>query len=194
MNARVSKQEKGTSKIVSTANEKAKKIRLFCMDVDGVLSDGSLYFGNSGDEIKAFCTPDGLGIKLLKDAGITPAIITGRNSMLLSRRADNLGIEHIYQGRDDKLIALKALCSGLDIPLEETAYIGDDLPDLSAIANAGLGMTPANGSEHVKAHSDWVANKIGGQGAVREACEFILASQGKLDAIIASYLSAGVET
>jgi 3-deoxy-D-manno-octulosonate 8-phosphate phosphatase (KDO 8-P phosphatase) len=162
------------------------------MDVDGVLSDGSLYFSNSGDEIKAFCTPDGLGIKLLKDAGITPAIITGRNSLLLSRRADNLGIKHIYQGRDDKLVALKSLCADLDIPLAETAYIGDDLPDLSAIVNAGLGMTPANGSDHVKAHADWIGSKIGGRGAVREASEFILAAQGKLDAIVAKFLSAGV--
>ena len=162
------------------------------MDVDGVLSDGSLYFGNSGEEIKAFSTPDGLGIKLLQQYGIIPAIITGRSSALLARRAENLGIEHVYQGRDDKLTVLKSLCSDLAIPLEETAYMGDDLPDLSAIANAGLGVTPANGSEHVKQHADLVTERRGGQGAVREAAEFVLSSQGKLVAIVARYLAEGM--
>jgi 3-deoxy-D-manno-octulosonate 8-phosphate phosphatase (KDO 8-P phosphatase) len=168
--------------------ERAKKIKLLAMDVDGVLTDGSLYFGNSGEEIKAFSILDGLGIKLLRDAGIKPAIITGRSSALLLRRAAELKIELIYQGREDKLIALEELRADLNLEMDEIAYVGDDLPDLSAIRQAGLGVTVANGHHFVARHADWQTNAAGGQGAIREVCELILKAQGKLNTALEQYL------
>jgi 3-deoxy-D-manno-octulosonate 8-phosphate phosphatase (KDO 8-P phosphatase) len=168
--------------------ERAKKIKLLAMDVDGVLTDGSLYFGNSGEEIKAFSILDGLGIKLLRDAGIKPAIITGRSSALLLRRAAELKIELIYQGREDKLVALEELRADLNLEMDEIAYVGDDLPDLSAIRQAGLGVTVANGHHFVARHADWQTKAAGGQGAIREVCELILKAQGKLNTALEQYL------
>ncbi|MAY36750.1 MAG: 3-deoxy-manno-octulosonate-8-phosphatase KdsC [Spongiibacteraceae bacterium] len=160
--------------------DKAKAVRLLVTDVDGVLTDGSLYFGNSGEEIKAFSILDGLGIKLLRDTGIDTAIITGRVSDLVSRRAGELKITTIYQGREDKLTALQELCQDLELPLSAIAYIGDDLPDLAAIRAAGLGITVANGHPFVAQHADWQTEAAGGHGAVREACELIMKAQDTL--------------
>lgn len=161
--------------------EKARNIKLLAMDVDGVLTDGSLYFGNSGEEMKAFSILDGLGIKLLRDAGIRPAIITGRSSQLLLKRAAELKIDLIYQGREDKLVALNELRSDLGLALSDIAYVGDDLPDLSAIIAAGLGITVANGHPFVARHADWQTDAQGGHGAIREVCELILKAQNKLN-------------
>lgn len=166
----------------------ARNIQLFVMDVDGVLSDGKLYFGNSGEEIKNFNIQDGLGIKLLRDAGVITAIITGRSSEIVKKRASNLGIEHLVQGREDKLVALQALCEELSMPMENVAYIGDDLPDLSAIRAAGLGMTVANCYALVAEHADWQSRFNGGDGAVREASDFILSAKGILTKAHAEFL------
>ena len=168
--------------------EKARNVRLLAMDVDGVLTDGSLLFGNSGEEMKAFSILDGLGIKLLRDAGIRPAIITGRTSELLLRRARELSIELIYQGREDKGTALEELRSDLDLRYDEIAYVGDDLPDLAAIRAAGLGITVANGHHFVARHADWQTRASGGSGAVREIAELILMAQGKLNDAMEQYL------
>lgn len=159
---------------------KAKAIKLLVTDVDGVLTDGSLYFGNSGEELKAFSILDGLGIKLLRDSGIDTAIITGRVSDLVARRAGELGITLIYQGREDKRTALEELCRDLQLPLSATAYIGDDLPDLGAIRAAGLGVAVANAHSFVARHADWQTRRYGGAGAVRETCELIMKAQGTL--------------
>lgn len=167
---------------------KAKHIRLLAMDVDGVLTDGSLYFGNSGEEMKTFSILDGLGIKLLRDEGIQPAIITGRNSTLLSRRCKELKIEIIYQGREDKLVALDELRADLGLDYSEIAYVGDDLPDLPAIIKAGLGITVANGHRFVAQHADWQTENRGGHGAVREIAELILMAQDKLNNAWEQYL------
>ncbi|MDJ0877001.1 MAG: HAD-IIIA family hydrolase [Halieaceae bacterium] len=166
---------------MSLALEKARRIRLLVLDVDGVLSDGRLYYGNVGEELKAFYTPDGLGIKLLQAAGIEVAIITGRRSSIVDRRAGELGIERIVQGRDDKLDALKEMVAGMNLALEQVAYMGDDLPDLGAIQAVGLGMTVADGDDFVASHADWRSQRSGGMGAVREACEFILDAQDLLE-------------
>jgi 3-deoxy-D-manno-octulosonate 8-phosphate phosphatase (KDO 8-P phosphatase) len=168
---------------MSIALEKARQIRLLVLDVDGVLSDGQLLYGNSGEEIKSFFTPDGVGIKLLQGGDIPVAIITGRNSDIVARRAHELGIEQVIQGRHDKLTALREMLNSLPEPLElgEVAYMGDDLPDLAAIKACGLGMTVAGADAFVAAHADWRSQQPGGRGAVREACEFILQAQGKLD-------------
>ena len=166
----------------------AKEIRLLVLDVDGVLTDGSIYYGNSGEELKAFNIQDGLGIKLLQGAGIEVAIITGRSSRLLSRRTAELGIDKVIQGREDKLTALNELLTDNAYKLDEIAYMGDDLPDLAVIRRVGLGMTVANASPSVAEHACWQSNRDGGRGAVREAAEFILKAQGKFAQAIEPFL------
>jgi len=168
--------------------EKARAVRLLALDVDGVLTDGRLWYDNSGEELKAFHIQDGLGIKLLQGTGVTVAIITGRTSALVARRAAELGITHVIQGREDKLVALRSLCRELNIELAEVAYLGDDLPDLSAICGVGLGMTVADGHALMAKHAHYRTTRSGGFGAVREACELIMQAQGTLDAVFQRYL------
>lgn len=167
--------------------DKAGKIKLLVLDVDGVLSDGGLYYGNQGEELKRFNILDGLGIKLLQQAGISTAIITGRQSVIVSRRAEELGISHYLQGREDKITALNELLDTVSVSLLETAYVGDDLPDLAAIKAAGLGITVPNGYIGIKPHADWQTSAGGGHGAVREVSDLLLYAQGKLDATIERY-------
>tara|TARA_B100000767_G_scaffold272965_2_gene301898 strand:- start:328 stop:909 length:582 start_codon:yes stop_codon:yes gene_type:complete len=152
----------------------AKGIKLLVLDVDGVLTDGKLYFGNNNEELKCFNIADGLGIKLLQDQGIQVAIITGRNSNIVERRAEELSIKEVIQGREDKLSALHELLKKTGITLQQTAYMGDDLPDLSAIQSVNLGTTVANGNADVRQAADWTSKKNGGEGAVRELAELIL--------------------
>jgi len=173
--------------IPETIIERAQKVRLLAMDVDGVLTDGRLYFSASGDEQKAFNILDGQGIKLLQKAGIVTALITGRTSPLTERRASDLGIQNLLQGREDKLQALSELIGPLGFSLEETAYIGDDLPDLSAIRAAGLGVSVPNGYWLVQQAADWCTQTAGGAGAVRELSDLILSAQGKLAALHSTY-------
>lgn len=162
----------------NAVTQRGAKIRLLALDVDGVMTDGRLYYSDTGGETKAFNIKDGLGIKLLQRAGVQVAIITGRSSTMVERRASELGIKHIIQGREDKRQALLELCQTLDLSTEDCAYMGDDLPDLGAITAAGLGMTVADGCDSVRAAADWVSTLPGGGGAVREACEFILTARG----------------
>lgn len=168
--------------------EKARAVRLLVLDVDGVLTDGRLYFSEDGQELKTFDTQDGHGIKMLQQAGILCAIITGRNTQLVARRAANLGIKHLLQGREDKGIALSALSQELAIPLDEIAYVGDDWPDLPAIRAAGLGVAVANAHQEVRRHADLVTTARGGRGAVREVCDLILEAQGLYEQALAPYL------
>jgi len=165
----------------------AASIELLALDVDGVLTDGSIYYGNDGEELKAFSIKDGLGIKLLQDAGIRVAIITGRRSAIVQRRATELGIENIVQGREDKHQALQELCQSLNIALENCAYMGDDLPDLGAINRCGLGLTVANACAAVRTAADWQSQYNGGCGAVREACECILDARGEWSSVESSF-------
>lgn len=169
--------------------KKAEKIRLLALDVDGVLTDGRLYFSEDGGELKSFDTQDGHGIKMLQQAGIACAIITGRNTQLVARRAKNLGIVHLLQGREDKLVALRELTTSLNLPLDSVAYAGDDWPDLPAILAAGLGIAVANAHEALLQRADYVTQKAGGRGAVREVCDLILKAQHKYDAALAPYLA-----
>ena len=173
--------------VANAVIESAKKIKLLLLDVDGVLTDGRLYYGNSGEEMKAFNIQDGLGIKLLQQGDIQVGIITGRVSALLQRRADELGINPVVQGREDKLTALNELLENRDIGMDEIAFMGDDLPDLAVIRCVGLGITPANGSSTLAQQAHWQTARRGGDGAVREVAEMILGAQGKLDAIMAAY-------
>ena len=167
--------------------EAAEKIRLLLLDVDGVLTDGRLYYGNSGEELKAFNIQDGLGIKLLQQAGIAVGIITGRKSALLERRAQELSLSPVVQGREDKWTALSEVLESKDISLQEIAFVGDDLPDLAVIRRVGLGITPANGNAAVAQQAGWQTQKNGGDGAVREVAELILSAQGKLEALVAEF-------
>ena len=162
----------------------AKNIKLLLLDVDGVLTDGKLYYGNSGEELKAFNIQDGLGIKLLQQGGIQVGISTGRGSTLLQRRADELGINPGIQGREDKLTALRELLENQNLGLHQIAFMGDDLPDLSAINLVGLGITVANACSTLAAKADWQTLRSGGDGAVREAAEMILKAQGKFDTLV----------
>lgn len=168
--------------------DKARLIRLLALDVDGVLTDGSLYFHADGSETKAFNSLDGHGIKMLQASGVEVAIITGRRSPMVAQRAKALGITTLYQGREDKLVALKELQQNKGLHWNQIAYCGDDLPDLSAIKAAGLGVTVPNAPEYMKQHADYCCNRAGGQGAVRELSDLIMQAQGTLQDAIDHYL------
>jgi 3-deoxy-D-manno-octulosonate 8-phosphate phosphatase (KDO 8-P phosphatase) len=171
---------------------RAKNIRLLLLDVDGVLTNGCLYYGNNGEELKAFNIQDGLGIKLLQRNGIQVGIITGRSSELLARRAAELGIKLVVQGREDKLTALTETLNGPqkehNYQLEEIAFLGDDLPDVAVIRRVGLGVAVANARDFVAKNAHWQTTCKGGDGAVRELAELILQAQNKLDDTLSSYL------
>jgi len=171
-----------------TPEQRAQNIRLLLLDVDGVLTDGRIYYTENGDEIKAFHIQDGLGIKLLQHSGIEVGIITGRSSTLLQRRTSELGIELLIQGREDKTRALEEVLQNRPYPLDAVAFMGDDLPDLGPMRRVGLALTVANCASTVAQHIHWRATRRGGEGAVREAAEFILAAQDKLDSATAAYL------
>ena len=164
-------------------------IRLLVLDVDGVLSRGDLTFDDQGRESKTFNVKDGLGIKLLQRSGIEVAIITGRVAGAVAHRAKALGIEHVIQGREDKGAAFTELCSTLGLTTSECAYMGDDWPDLSAMALCGLSAAPANASTEVLSRVDWVSRFNGGEGAVRELCEHVLRLEGHYEALLQGYLT-----
>ena len=168
--------------------QKLAQIKLAVFDVDGVLTDGKLNFLADGSEVKNFNTLDGLGIKLLAQSGIKTAIITGRSSPQVERRATALGIDYLYQGREDKITALRELWQDTGFNADQTAYIGDDLPDLAAIRAAAFGATVNGGHPFVAEHADWSTTRTAGNGAGREFCETILAGQGKLEALYQEYL------
>ncbi|AMB84360.1 phenylphosphate carboxylase subunit delta [Pseudomonas agarici] len=168
--------------------QRAKPIKLAVFDVDGVLTDGRLYFLEDGTEFKSFSTLDGQGIKMLMAAGVQTAIISGRKTSLVERRAKNLGIPHVFQGREDKLVVLDALLAELNLSYEQVAYLGDDLPDLPVIRRVGLGMAVANAAGFVRQHAHGVTQARGGEGAAREFCELILCAQDSLEAAHAAYL------
>lgn len=167
--------------------EKIKPIKLLAMDVDGVLSDGQIIYNAQEIETKAFYVQDGLGLKALRESGVVLAIITGRVSPMVVRRATELGITHLIQGRDDKFTALSELANQLGLSFEECAYMGDDLPDLKAISAAGLGVSVPNGCIEAQQAADFVTTKYGGHGAVREVCELILKGQGHYERFVAGF-------
>lgn len=171
--------------------ERARRIRLLALDVDGVMTHGHLLYQADGIESKRFDTQDGLGIKLLREQGIEIAIITGRCSPMVEQRAKELGITHVEQGRHDKGAALEALADQLGLPLSACAYCGDDLPDLGALRNAGLGISVPNAPSYVQAAAHHVTARAGGEGAVRELCELLLQAQGHWATIMARYAGTG---
>jgi 3-deoxy-D-manno-octulosonate 8-phosphate phosphatase (KDO 8-P phosphatase) len=168
--------------------EKARRVRLTLLDVDGVLTDGSLYISDSGDEYKAFNTQDGHGLRMLKASGVELAIITGRTSRCVEMRAQNLGIGFLYQGVEDKLEVYNSLLKKFSLSAEATAFIGDDVVDLPAMRRAGLAICVPESPSLVKQFAHYVTQAPGGRGAVREVCELIMQAQGTYSAQIASYL------
>ena len=149
-------------------------IRLLVMDVDGIMTDGKITYTSDGQELKSFNIKDGLGIKRAQASGIETAIITGRTSPMVERRALELGIAHLVQGREDKLAALSDLLDQINLSLDQVAYIGDDLPDLTAIESVGLGACPADAATEVKSKANWVSTRGGGDGCVRELCDLLV--------------------
>lgn len=159
---------------------KAQQIKLLICDVDGVFSDGRIYLGNQGEELKAFHTKDGFGIKSLINAGIEVAIITGRKSAIVKNRMTSLGISHIYQGQEDKFVAYQELMKDLNVTSEQVAYIGDDLVDRPVIEHCGLGVAVNDAHPGLLLTCDYKTYIPGGFGAVREVSDLILDSKGLL--------------
>lgn len=168
-----------------------QKIKLLALDVDGVLTDGTINIAGSGEIFKGFNAKDGLGISCAMRSGVQVAIITGRKSDIIHRRAAELGITIICEGVHDKYTALVQLTGELGLMRENAAYIGDDLNDLPAFAAAGVSMVPQDAAAEVQAAADFVLAKSGGRGAVREAVEMILTAQGKWSGIVAAYKACG---
>jgi len=150
------------------------RVRLLVLDVDGVLTDGRLFYGARGEAFKSFNVKDGHGIKQVAAAGITVAIISGRKSAIVTRRARELGIRHVAQGVTDKLAALEKLASARSILLEHTACVGDDTPDAPMLQAAGLAIAVADAHADALSVADLVTTRAGGQGAVREVCDWLL--------------------
>jgi 3-deoxy-D-manno-octulosonate 8-phosphate phosphatase (KDO 8-P phosphatase) len=159
----------------------ARGIRLLTCDVDGVLTDGRIFVGDDGRELKAFSVLDGVGLKMLMRSGVTVAWITGSNAPAVLHRARALGIHRILQGAEDKLTPWDALRSELGLPAAACAHIGDDLPDVPVFARCGFAVTVPHAPAVVRAQAHWITARDGGKGAVRELCELILSAQGALD-------------
>ncbi|HEX2237009.1 MAG: 3-deoxy-manno-octulosonate-8-phosphatase KdsC [Pseudomonadota bacterium] len=170
-------------------SQRAANIRLAVFDVDGVLTDGTLFIGDDGQEYKAFSTKDGHGLRMLQHYGVIIAIITGRDSKVVARRMAELGIEHVLQGHREKLPAFEQLLARLAISASETAYVGDDVVDIPLLRRVGLAIAVQDAHSLVKRHAHWTTANPGGRGAVREVCELILQAQGSLDEAMRHYLT-----
>ena len=167
---------------------KAAAIRLVVFDVDGVLTDGSLYIGDDGQEYKAFHSKDGHGMVMLQNSGIQIAIITGRTSDVVRIRMEGLGVQHVYQGRRDKLPAYKEVKQATGLGDEQIAYVGDDVVDLPVMTRVGLAIAVQDAHRLTKQHAHWVTPSGGGRGAAREVCEMLMDAQGTLRAAMQGYV------
>lgn len=170
--------------------EQARDLKALVLDVDGILSDGFVTLTNTGDELKSFDIRDGLGMKLVQKAGLKVIIITGRQSKIVEKRMNDLGVDLIFQGREDKGTALKEACAHFNLSTEDCLYMGDDWPDLSAFALAGMKVTVPNGHLEVRRRADLVTQAMGGRGAVREVCDMILLAKGVYEDLLSQYLTA----
>lgn len=174
-----------------SATERASRVRLMIFDVDGVLTDGSLLFTAEGDTMKSFNSMDGHGVKLLREAGIDTAIITGRKSGIVAARAKELRITHLYQGVDNKPQALADLLEQTGLEHDACGYMGDDWIDLGVMLKVGFAAAPANAHPEVIARAHWVSAARGGHGAVRELCDTLLRAQHHYDALLAAACRGG---
>jgi len=164
--------------------EKLKHIQLLLLDVDGVLTDGSIIYNDDGSETKIFNAKDGLGLRLLMEAGIKVGIVTGRRSQALDHRCQNLGIHLLFDGVGDKAAMLEKITEQTGIAAANTAFVGDDMPDLPMMRRTGLSITVADAPEIVRKNADWTTHAPGGRGAVREVCEALLSAHGLWEEIV----------
>ena len=167
---------------------RASRVRLAVFDVDGVMTDGRLWYGEDGHELTAFHVHDGLGLKRLLANGIEVAVITARISRTVTERMADLGVAHVYQGQADKLACFRTLLGALGLTPEQSAYTGDDLPDLAVICEAGLGVAVADAHPWVRERARWRTRRGGGEGAVREVCDLLLGAQGRAESELAFHL------
>ncbi|HXC39260.1 MAG TPA: phenylphosphate carboxylase subunit delta [Burkholderiales bacterium] len=174
--------------VAGDAAARARALRLMIFDVDGVLTDGRLYMGESGEELKAFHVRDGLGLQLLRDAGLEVALLTSRRSDLVARRAAELGIRQVRQGVADKRSGFRELLATCKVDAAAAGYMGDDLVDLSVLTACGFAASVAEAPQAVRDRVHYVSRLAGGQGAVREVCEFVLQAQGALEAAVGKFL------
>jgi 3-deoxy-D-manno-octulosonate 8-phosphate phosphatase (KDO 8-P phosphatase) len=170
-----------------TLQQRCREIELLLLDVDGVLTDGSIVYGTGGVEIKAFHVRDGSGLKLWHLAGKRSGIITGRSSEIVNRRAAELGIGLVLQGQADKLTAYERVLQQTDFRPEQICYVGDDLPDLPVLRACGLAVAPADGCAEARNAAHHVTGVAGGRGAVREVIELILAGQGRWQDLVSEF-------
>jgi 3-deoxy-D-manno-octulosonate 8-phosphate phosphatase (KDO 8-P phosphatase) len=168
---------------------RAQGVRVAFFDVDGVLTDGGLYFTESGETLKRFCTLDGHGLKMLQKAGITPAVITGRDSAPLRARLKALGIEHVRYGTEDKVPAAQEILTQLGFDWSQAAHIGDDWPDLPVMQRTAFACAPSNAHIEVKAIAHYVTQREGGHGAAREFCDVLLVASGRYADLLKAYLA-----
>jgi 3-deoxy-D-manno-octulosonate 8-phosphate phosphatase (KDO 8-P phosphatase) len=170
-----------------TLLQRLAPLELMVFDVDGVLTDGTLYYGDAGETLKAFHVLDGFGLKWLSVCGISTAIISGRSSDIVARRAEDLGVHAVIQGVEDKRAALDQLLAQLNKTPRVTGYMGDDVIDIPVMRRVGFAATVPHAANGVAAHAHWMSARAGGRGAVREVCELILSAQGKLEPMLAQY-------
>jgi 3-deoxy-D-manno-octulosonate 8-phosphate phosphatase (KDO 8-P phosphatase) len=173
---------------MDTITRLAQNIKLIIFDIDGVLTNGTLFFDNKGEEYKAFNSKDGHGIRMLLECGLQAAVITGRKSELVLHRMNDLGVELIFQGFRDKRPAFNELLIASGLEASQIAYIGDDVVDLPVMQQVGMAIAVQDAHPYVIQHADYVTERCGGEGAAREAIEFILQSQQLLQAKLESYL------
>ncbi len=174
-----------------TLQERASQIRLLLLDVDGVLTDGQLYFDGQEEALKSFFVRDGLGLSLLAAQGIQLGIITGRTSQIVTARARDLKIEYVFQGKLNKLAVFEELCARLSLHHNQVAYMGDDIIDLAILSRVGLAATVKNSHESVLPYCHFVSRFKAGRGAVRELCDLILKAQGYFEPLVARALQTG---
>ena len=174
--------------ISSDILEKAGRLKLLILDVDGVLTDGRLFFDDKGQEYKCFHARDGHGIKLLRQTGVEVAVISGRKSNSVALRMKSLGINLVYQGHENKLGAFFEILETLALKPEQAAHVGDDLLDLPIMSKVGLSIAVNDANFAVKEYADWCTEANGGLGAVREVCDFIMQAQGSFDNVLKQYL------
>lgn len=180
----------GDESLRAELREVARSIEVLALDIDGVLTDGRLYYGPDGEALKVFDVKDGLGIRLLEGEGVRVAVISAREAPALRRRLIDLRVDHALLGRSDKSRALTELCGSLGVDVSTLAFMGDDVLDLPALRRVGLSIAPADAHPLVRGEVDWVTRAPGGRGAVREVADAVLASRGDLAEVVDRHLAA----
>jgi len=173
--------------LTSDFQQRAKAIKCVIFDVDGVLTDGKLFFDLNGQEYKSFHAQDGQGLKLLQQNGIEVGIISGRSSTIVTRRMENLGVRHVYQGQENKTAAFNDLLNKLNLSADQVAHVGDDLPDLALMTRTHLSIAVNDANPSILPYCQGQTTRTGGHGAAREVCDTILSAQGKLELAVSLF-------